>query len=254
MNETQTLHEALIVDTETTGIKNSDGMIEYAHISLPALEQLQTVSPIYSYEEIQHWNSLWNPGVDICAEATAVNGWTKEKYANHPSVEGFQMETTNYIIGHNIDFDCKFIGEPTAKRICTIRLAKLAWPKTVNGVTSYRLTSLIEHFIPEGKTLVKEAHGALADCYLTFILLDEILKRFPRVTSWEELYQLQTPKEEARRAIKKKANLEVMPFGKYKGELFCDIPRSYLEWALRELDLKADLREALQGAYGMGGR
>ena len=253
MNEPQTLHEALIVDTETTGIGSSDRMIEYAHLSLPTLEQLQAVSPIYSYDGITQLNSVWNPGVGICAEATAVNGWTKERYAEHPPVEGFQIETTNYIIGHNIDFDCRFIGEPTAKRICTIRLAKLAWPKTANGVTSYKLTSLIEYFIPDGKTLVKEAHGALADCYLTFILLDEILKRFPRVTSWEELYQLQAPK--AKEAPKKPATkLEVMPFGKYKGELFCDIPKEYLRWALDSMDLKDNLREAMQCAYGMGGR
>jgi exodeoxyribonuclease X len=253
MNETQTLHEALIVDTETSGISSADKMIEYAHLSLPALEQLQTVSPIYSYTDVAQLQSLWNPGVDIHPQASAVNGWTKERYAEHPPVEGFQMEATNYIIGHNVDFDCKFIGEPTAKRICTIRLAKLAWPKTTSGVTSYKLTNLIEHFLPNGKDLTKEAHGALADCYLTFILLDEILKRFPRVTSWEELYQLQATTAKA--APKKAATkLEVMPFGKYKNELFCDIPREYLRWALDNMDLKDNLREAMQGAYGRGVR
>jgi len=167
-------------------------------------------------------------------------------------VEDFRMETTKYIIGHSVDFDCRFIGELTSKRICTIRLAKLAWPKNVNGVTSYKLTSLIEHFLPDGKDLTAEAHGAVADCYLTFILLDEILKRFPRITSWEELYQLQAPKTKS--APKKKSTMEVMPFGKYKGELFCNIPRDYIRWALDNMDLKDNLRNALQGAYGMGGR
>jgi exodeoxyribonuclease X len=248
MNETQTLHEALIVDTETTGTGSCDRMIEYAHLSLPELEHLQAVSPIYSYEGITQLLSVWNPGVDIHPQATAVNGWTKEMYAGHPPVEDFRMETTKYIIGHSVDFDCRFIGEPTSKRICTIRLAKLAWPKTANSVTSYKLTSLIEHFLPNGKDLTKEAHGALADCYLTFILLDEILKRFPRVTSWEELYQLQIPKTKA--TPKKAATLDVMPFGKYRGELFCDIPKDYLKWALANMDLKDDLREAMQAAYG----
>lgn len=252
MNEIQTLHEALIVDTETTGISSADRMIEYAHLSLPILEELQTVNPIYSHEGVTQLRSIWNPGVDIHPQATAVHGYTKESLLQHPKVENFQMENSSYIIGHNVDFDCRFVGEPTAKRICTIRLAKLAWPKTSNKAISYRLTSLIELFIPEGKTLTKEAHGALADCYLTFILLDEILKRFPRVTSWEELYQLQATKVKA--APKKAATLDVMPFGKYKGELFCDIPKDYIRWALDNMELKADLRNALQGAYGMEGR
>jgi len=251
MNEAQTLHEALIVDTETTGIGSSDRMIEYAHLSLPVLEQLQTVTPIYSHEDVTQLRSIWNPGIDIHPQATAVHGYTKQMLAEHPPVEGFQMETTNYIIGHNIDFDCRFVGEPTAKRICTIRLAKLVWPK--GTVPNYKLVGLIEHLLPNGKDLTKEAHGALADCYLTFILLDEILKRFPRISSWEELYQVQAP---TAKAAPKKATskLEVMPFGKYQGELFCDIPMEYLRWALDNMDLKDNLREAMQDAYGLRGR
>lgn len=250
MNETT--HEALIVDTETTGISSSDKMIEYAHLSLPILEDLQSVNTIYSHAEVTSLRSIWNPGIDINPQATAVHGYTKEMLMQYPPVEGFQLETTKYIIGHNVDFDCRFIGEPTAKRICTIRLARLAWPK--GTVPNYKLVGLIEHLISNGEDLTKEAHGALADCYLTFILLDRILKQFPRITSWEELYQLQTPKEEARRAIKKKANLETMPFGKYQGELFCDIPRDYIRWALDNMDLKPNLRNALQDAYGSKGR
>jgi exodeoxyribonuclease X len=250
MNETQTLHEALIVDTETTGIGSADKMFEYAHLALPMLEELQTVTPIYA-QPVTQWRSIWNPGVDIHPQATAVHGYTKQMLVEHPPVEGFQKEITKYIIGHSIDFDCRFIGEETAKRICTLRLAKLVWPK--GTVSNHKLVGLIEHLLPNGKELIAEAHGALADCYLTFILLDEILKRFPRVTSWEELYQLQAPTAKA--APKKPATkLEVMPFGKYQGELFCDMPRDYIRWALDNMDLKDNLREALQGAYGLGGR
>lgn len=38
---------------------------------------------------------------------------------------------------------------------------------------------------------------------------------------------------------------EIMPWGKHKGENFCDVPREYLEWCCREWD-NEELVEALQ--------
>ena len=46
--------------------------------------------------------------------------------------------------------------------------------------------------------------------------------------------------------------MTTMPFGKYKGEPITALPRSYLQWLLRECknlsgDLKADIKAVLSG-------
>lgn len=37
-----------------------------------------------------------------------------------------------------------------------------------------------------------------------------------------------------------------MPFGKYKGEELEDLPTDYMEWCLRELDLRPALAEEME--------
>jgi exodeoxyribonuclease X len=242
-------YECLIVDTETTGLTSSDKLFEYAHLALPTLEELQTSRPIYAHPAIEPHRSIWNPRMDIHPRATEVHGYTKESLAVYPHVEDFLMESTKYMIGHNVDFDARFLGEPDTKKICTIRLAKMVWPKG-GVVTSYSLTNLIKALVEDGEELIKEAHGALPDCYLTIILLDKILEKLPRVTSWEELYVLQLPKSAKVPTSKGKTAMTCMPFGKHKGELFCDIPRSYLEWLTKQ-ELTPALLAAVEGAMGL---
>lgn len=42
-----------------------------------------------------------------------------------------------------------------------------------------------------------------------------------------------------------------MPFGKYRDEELEDIPTSYLEWCLRELELSDDLAEEMENQLRM---
>lgn len=49
----------------------------------------------------------------------------------------------------------------------------------------------------------------------------------------------------------KMANLDhdsIMPFGKHKGKLICDIPSDYLRWAAREID-DEEIAEACSNEY-----
>ena len=39
-----------------------------------------------------------------------------------------------YIIGHNVDFDWKALGQPNVKRICTQALARHGCPGSARGV------------------------------------------------------------------------------------------------------------------------
>jgi len=46
----------------------------------------------------------------------------------------------------------------------------------------------------------------------------------------------------------------VMPFGKYKGRLICDIPEDYLEWFADNVKAKPLLAEAVAKALGRPGQ
>jgi uncharacterized protein (DUF3820 family) len=42
-----------------------------------------------------------------------------------------------------------------------------------------------------------------------------------------------------------------MPFGKYKGVALEDMPTDYLEWCLREMNLRPDLAEEMEAQIRM---
>jgi len=43
----------------------------------------------------------------------------------------------------------------------------------------------------------------------------------------------------------------LMPFGKYQDEMLGDMPKSYLEWAVDELDLNPWLKDAMERTLRM---
>jgi hypothetical protein len=68
------------------------------------------------------------------------------------------------------------------------------------------------------------------------------------VTTWEELWKVQNNETSAPRTAKAKG-MQTLPFGKYKGELFCDVPADYLQWLLKQ-DITEPLRTACKDALG----
>lgn len=247
---TETTYHALIVDTETTGVGNSDQVIEFAYLTLPTLPELQSYTPIYAHPSIDSHSSRWKPSVPINERAFEVHKISLTDLADCPPSEDLQVPSMNYFIAHNASFDHRMLGAPAVKRICTMELAKLLWKKEEVG--NFKLTNLIETLVEDGAELVLEAHSALSDCYLALILLQKILDRLPRVTTWEELYTMQLPKGKAPGQAKTKV-IAKMPFGKYAGEMFCDIPKDYLQWLLKQ-DIQKPLEEAVQGALGFNSK
>ncbi len=246
----QDLHEAIILDTETTGLGAAHQVIELAYLALPTLEQLQTVSPIYANNCIRKHQSRWCPSVDIDPRAEEIHGISIDDLEDCPPVEEMEVPRCNYFIAHNAAFDHGMLGNPDCKVICTIKLAKLVWTKEEVG--RYALTHLVDTLVEDGKSLTVEAHSALSDCYLTLILLQKILDKFPRITSWEELWKLQEGgKAKAPARVKKR--IEVMPLGKYKGELLLNVPVDYLQWMLKQDWVKPDLYAAIEDAIGKPG-
>jgi exodeoxyribonuclease X len=159
---------------------------------------------------------------------------------------------TEYLIGHNVDFDWKAIGSPPHyKRICTLALSRRLWPEA----DSHSLAAMIYFHCIERRVAreeLKAAHGAAADVEFCCRLLGNILGRLPGVTSWAELY------EESERA-RIPTHMSFGKYGPYEawakingGPMRCAdvqrLDRGYWHWLLERCDQVRDdpyLRKAL---------
>ena len=143
------------------------------------------------------------------------------------------LPSADYVIGHNVDFDCEVIDVLGAKRICTLALAQSVWPTFKChrlGALMYEVFGMTDAI----RTRLKESHEAGADV----AMCRDLLSRLADDLAIHDLDELWAESEEAR--IPK-----VMRFGKHKGELISAIPSGYKTWMLKQNDIDPYLRKAL---------
>ena len=214
---------AAILDTETTGIE-SPALVEAAWLAIASPLALVTAA---------EFCGRFNPGKPIEFGAMATHHITNEDIAGAPSPATFALpDGCEYIIGHNIDFDWKVIGEPKVKRICTLAFSRKLWPDGAHslGAMLYRLEG------PSARERLLNGHSAAVDVHNCRILLGHILSNLNWVRTWDELYQ---QCEIARIP-------DVMPFGKHKGTRLKDVPADYKQWLLKQPDVDPYLVKALR--------
>lgn len=217
---------AIIFDTETTGV-DEPVIVEAAMLHL---------TDEFSLVAGPEWAGRFNPGKRISLGAMATHHILDEDVADAPPASTFSLPRgTEYLIGHNVDFDWRAIGEPPVKRICTLALCRDLWPEA-DSHTQSAMLYLIDRFA--ARELLRDAHSALADVRVCFRILVAIVQKLGRVESWESLWRRS---EQAR--IPK-----TMPFGKHKGTRISDVPIDYRQWMLRQPDVDQYLRQALTGA------
>lgn len=219
----QAATRAVVLDTETTGVEDP-GLVQSAwaevdHLGRPGREgQVQ----------------LWNPGKPISYGAMATHHITDAEVADEPPAAGFRLpEGTTHLIGHNVDFDWKVIGEPDVKRICTLALARRMWP----DMDSHSLGACIYRVMPaaEAREVLRSAHNAWADV----LMCAEVLRAICAAFGPKDLDDLWRMSEEARVPTH-------LNFGKHKGVAIADVPRDYKAWLLRQPDLDPYLVKALR--------
>lgn len=205
---------AVILDTETTDA-DAPEVIELAYMG-PLDSALSVATP-------ELFN--WKPTKPIALGALATHHIIADDLVGYPVWPGkFDLPSgCHYIVGHKIDFDWKAIGSPNVKRICTLALARRAWP----SLDSHRLEALIYHLYPHpmARELVKHAHNAAADVDLCWRVLQAVWDVFGRPDTWERFWEIS---EEARVPT-------VFSFGKHKGKAIAEvkrIDRSYISWCL----------------------
>lgn len=217
------MSKTLIFDTEATD-KNNPVIIEAAWLELASLEPFETTHP---------WVQRYNPGKPISLGALATHHILDEELVDCPPSNSFSLpEDTQYLIGHNVDFDWQAIGNPDIKRICTLALARSTWP----NLDSHNQSALL-YFLDRNhaKDMLKNAHSALADVEICAVILKHICQ-IRSITTIEELWL----------ASEKARAPSLMPFGKHKGVPMAEVPADYKRWLLGQGDIDPYLRKALE--------
>ena len=223
---------AIILDTETHTLNGQPIEVAYAPIELQSGQ--------LSLDKSQLFDQLYSVDEPISFAAMAVHHILESDLEGMPHYSSFQLPAqTQYIIGHNIDYDLRAIercGVSTQhlKPICTLALARLAWPEAeAHNISA--LIYMISNGSAKAREMIKKAHRADMDIILTANILMHII----HVLGIQDLAQLYARSEEAR--IPRTIN-----FGKHRGTAIADLPADYIQWLLRQDDLDQYLRIALE--------
>ena len=145
-----------------------------------------------------------------------------------------------FVIAHNVDFDCEVLNITEPKRICTLALSRHLWPEFGShklGAVYLYLNGISEKTIQ----VIKGAHSAGEDVLILSSILEHIVRK-SGVTTFQQLYELS---EIARVPV-------VWPFGKHAGVRFDETPSGYLKWARENMkDADPYLMKAINAAKGV---
>jgi DNA polymerase-3 subunit epsilon len=224
-------------DYETTGVNTATCGVVQAAVCFVNLRQDG------SFEVLEQDVQLLNPGHPIPAGASNVHGIYDADVADMPNYQEYlstQFELvseTNIgaVLGYNsISFDDKIARRCGMGEYPAIDL--------MVGTKRFKTQGLLEkatlgasYAVLTGKEAVG-AHDAMADVLMTLALIQPSMEKAEKATLSEFITWLRTPW--ASRQM-------TMQFGKHKGVKLCNLPRSYVSWALENLDLNDDMKAGL---------
>lgn len=183
------MSKVIIADSETTGVGSADQIIELAYVELNEIPLFKQDKP---YKPETLYNERFLPSVPIHSKALEVHGITfKDLLGKRKSEEVELPKDVTIMIGHNIQFDHRMLGKPEVKLICTLDLAKKMSKFLGIEFPNHKLDTLVEVLCPEKVTTQPEKHSAQGDILKNIIVLQELLKKLPNISSWDELWEFQ---------------------------------------------------------------
>lgn len=223
---------AYIFDTETTGKEDTSEIIEAAYI------RLEPTDGARFFIRGSEFSQRYKPSTPISFGAMAThNIIDSDLDACQPSSSFALPGDTEYLIGHNVDYDWSVAGKPDVKRIDTLALTRNFWRDS----DSHSQMSCMYRIDPvAAQSMAKTAHGALADVGMCATILELIVDEW-HITSFDMLYKLS---ELARIP-------ETISFGKHEGSKVKDIPVDYKQWYMRQTDTDKYLVMAMSGKTGL---
>lgn len=131
---------------------------------------------------------------------------------------------------HNREHDGHYFGGGGRPIICTLRVARVVWPEAERHSNQF-----LRYFLdlPVDRERATPAHGAGPDSYVTAVLLAAIIAQGPTLS--EMIDMTNGPRL-----------VDVIPFGKHKGERFEDIPTKYLQFLHKDKPRDRDIRFTIE--------
>ena len=169
----------VILDTETTGLEASKGD---KIISLAALKIRNSL-----IQENEFLDELINPERDSPWESVKSHHITDEHVRGKPTLPELQSKINLFLkksilIGHNIEFDKKFIYQDAVNSDLSKRMKKITSIDTIYltaalypDLENYDLSYLCEHFNIRTNDQIR--HSALGDCWITARLFLHLLNK-----------------------------------------------------------------------------
>lgn len=220
---------ALIIDTETDQARD------------PRPIQVATIDMLTGEEWVKYFNS----SRPISPFTTQIHGITDGDVAGLEIFELAKFAVPDYLIAHNARFDWRVIGSPEVKLICTVQLARLAFPEW----DSYKQGRCIEQlFASEGEigqkkafNLTQKAHDALGDVRMCHIIYHACCERLGVAhDDFAKMHEISengtktnfTKRKRSQKPLISAFEVTTMPFGRHKGMAMADMPKSYVKWLL----------------------
>lgn len=213
-----------VIDTETTGLEETDRVVEVAMVVLRR-DEPHAIPGLPRLADLK-FASLVNPGgVAVSVQARAAHHITDEELVGAPILDQIgwleKIAHAHILAGHNVAFDRRilvqsgFPEECLPKRtICTHRCALHIYPDAPaysNQVLRYYLGL---------RVVVPRPHRALDDAVVTAAILDRMLEE----KTVDELVDLST----------RPVLLKTVRFGKHYGKAWRDLPVDYLRWIVKQ--------------------
>ncbi|RLA79973.1 MAG: 3'-5' exonuclease [Epsilonproteobacteria bacterium] len=236
----------IILDTETTGVGETDRVIQLGYMVLGA-------------KEIEVHNEFYSSDVPIGFGAMEVHGITPEMIEGKPACQDgssykrlLELNTPdNYMIIHNAPFDLGMLQKEgfnnQMKVIDTLRVAKHIFAdEDAHRLQYFRYKmDLYKDEQKEADALGIEvkAHDAIGDVLVLKLFLSKlrvaVSQQFPDVNPVDKMVELTTMP----------IMIKTFRFGKHKGKSLEEVAREdagYLRWMLSSMDnLDEDMRYSL---------
>lgn len=216
-------------DTETTGVKpDTDRVIEIA---------------AYDAKNNTSFVSLINPQMPIPFEATKIHNITDDMVKDAPSFKEVGLAFMEFcqgdvvLIAHNNDsFDKQFLEKEFQRS--EIPLPKWSYIDSLKWARKYR-PDLPRHSLQHLREVfgfeANNAHRALDDVIILHKVFQEMIDDLPMNTIIE--------------LLETQSIVRHMPFGKHKGQLLQEVPKSYVKWLAENGALEKDENLSLKESF-----